>query len=62
MSGFRYKFRILVSGMLARPAPARRAPQDSSADWLPPMLGPGDWSIGMMADRGTGWYFDRGRR
>jgi hypothetical protein len=34
----------------------------SSANWLPPALGPGDWSIGMMAGRGTGWYFDRDRR
>ena len=28
-------------------------------DWLPPVLGPQDWSIGLMADRSAGWYFDR---
>ncbi|HWA51191.1 MAG TPA: hypothetical protein VG742_23180 [Dongiaceae bacterium] len=28
-------------------------------DWLPPVLGPGDWPVGLMADREAGWYFDR---
>jgi len=28
-------------------------------DWLPPVLGPNNWSIGMMADRSAAWYFDR---
>ena len=23
------------------------------------MLGPSDWSVGMMADRSAAWYFDR---
>jgi hypothetical protein len=34
----------------------------SAGDWLPPSLGPSDWSHGMMeslADRGAAWYFDR---
>ena len=33
----------------------------SVRDWLPPMLGPNDWSLGLleaMADSSTGWYFD----
>jgi hypothetical protein len=29
------------------------------ADWLPPVLGPESWSLGLMADRSAGWYFDR---
>ena len=28
-------------------------------DWLPPVLGPTDWQLGLMADRSAGWYFDR---
>lgn len=28
-------------------------------DWLPPVLGPQDWQIALMADRSAGWYFDR---
>jgi len=34
----------------------------SSRDWLPPVLGPSDWSCGLMqsmADSSTAWYFDR---
>ena len=31
----------------------------SNSDWLPPVLGPGDWSSGMMWDNSTVWYFDR---
>ena len=34
----------------------------SSRDWLPPVLGPSDWSYGLiqsMADSNTAWYFDR---
>lgn len=30
-----------------------------ATDWLPPVLGPSDWQIGLMADRSAGWYFDR---
>jgi hypothetical protein len=35
---------------------------DASRDWLPPVLGPSDWSYGLMqtmADSSTAWYFDR---
>jgi hypothetical protein len=53
------KVRSLVSGMLARQGPARRVSGGPATDWLPPVLGPSDWSVGMMADRGAGWYFDR---
>lgn len=31
-------------------------------DWLPPVLGPADWSNGLivgMADSSNAWYFDR---
>jgi hypothetical protein len=37
-----------------QPNPASRA-----TDWLPPVLGPEDWSIGLMCDRSAGWYLDR---
>lgn len=38
---------------------ARRSPQAATTDWLPPVVNPGDWSLGLMADRSAGWYFDR---
>ena len=31
-------------------------------DWLPPVVGPQDWSSGLlasMADKDSAWYFDR---
>lgn len=34
-------------------------PDASATDWLPPVLGPGDWSLSLMADRSAGWYFER---
>jgi hypothetical protein len=54
----RHKVRTLISGMLIRHRPARRY-AGRSADWLPPVLGPSDWSAGLMADRSASWYFDR---
>jgi hypothetical protein len=42
--------------------PTVRFVGSSSRDWLPPVLGPSDWSYGLvqtMADSSTGWYFDR---
>ncbi len=57
---FRHKVRTLVSGMLASRQPERRRSPGRSADWLPPVLGPEDYSIGMMTDRSASWYFDRG--
>jgi hypothetical protein len=38
---------------------AANSGSNSVLDWLPPVLGPGDWSIGLMADRSAIWYFDR---
>jgi hypothetical protein len=54
-----HKVRTLVSGMLAHRRSDRRVTASPATDWLPPVLGPDDWSIGMMADRSAGWYFDR---
>jgi hypothetical protein len=42
--------------------PTVRFGGSSSRDWLPPVLGPSDWSYGLMqtmADSNTAWYFDR---
>ena len=42
--------------------PAMRFGGNSATDGLPPVLGPSDWSHGLlesMADSGTAWYFDR---
>jgi hypothetical protein len=36
--------------------------ENASRDYLPPVLGPSDWSDGLvraMADSGAAWYFDR---
>lgn len=54
-----HKVRALVSGMRLRRGQVRRGSPGPAADWLPPVLGPNDWSAGMMADRSAGWYFDR---
>ena len=53
------KLRSLLNGMLADHRTGRRLSAGPAADWLPPVLGPNDWSIGMMADRSASWYFDR---
>lgn len=53
------KVRALVSGIVAQRRSGRRASAGRAIDELPPVLGPGDWSIGMMADRSSAWYFDR---
>ena len=52
------KVRILVSGLLEPRRSVRRVSPSRSADWLPPVLSPEDYSIGMMADRSASWYFD----
>lgn len=57
---FRHKVRSLVSAVWAHPRTARRS-AGGAADWLPPVLGPQDWSIGMMSDRSASWYFERDR-
>ena len=53
--------RTLVGYLLPRAStPQFRA--NASADWLPPVLGQGDWSSGLfaaMADASSAWYFER---
>jgi hypothetical protein len=59
MFEFQRRVRRLVVGLMARrPAPHLRR-SGAPMDWLPPVLDPGDWSVGLMADRSAGWYFDR---
>jgi hypothetical protein len=53
--------RTLIGDFLSR-EPEIRPHGNTSRDWLPPVLGPGDWSHGFvesMADNSTAWYFDR---
>lgn len=53
-------FRTVRKLRSARPdRPAGGVPGGRTSDWLPPVLGPEDWSIGLLADRSAGWYFDR---
>jgi hypothetical protein len=56
------KLRSVIKNILADRRTGPRVSPGASADWLPPVLGPGDWSIGIMADRSAGWYFERDRR
>ena len=56
---FRHKVCTLVSGLFEPRRSERRVSSGRSTDWLPPVLGPEDYSIGMMADRSASWYFDR---
>ena len=51
--------RTLMGTLLVRRSAAIDSSSNSVLDWLPPVLGPGDWSIGLMADRSATWYFDR---
>jgi len=51
--------RTVVETLLARQPAAAVSDTNSVVDWLPPVLGPGDWSIGLIADRSATWYFDR---
>jgi hypothetical protein len=53
------KIRTLVAAMLAHRQSDRQAIRGPVTDWLPPVLGPNDWSVGIMADGGATWYFDR---
>lgn len=53
--------RALIQKLLQR-EPMIRFGGNSSRDFLPPVLGPSDWSHGFieaMADRSAAWYFDR---
>jgi len=59
-----HKVGTLIRKSLAREPsiPSRRI---SGPECLPPVVGPGEWSHGlmvMMADGGAGWYFDRAGR
>lgn len=56
---FRHKVRTLFSSILARQQSGRRTGPGRASDWLPPVLGPNDWSVGIMADRSATWYFER---
>lgn len=59
--GYLRRFRVGLRSLLAR-EPAVRFGGNAGRDWLPPSLGPSDWTHGMMesmADRSAAWYFDR---
>jgi hypothetical protein len=56
---FRHKIRTLVFRVFDPRRTERRVSRSRSTDWLPPVLGPEDYSIGIMADRSASWYFDR---
>lgn len=60
MWGIRQSIRTLIA-IRRRGGAERRAgrPEASATDWLPPVMNPSDWSLGLMADRSAGWYFDR---
>lgn len=61
MWSIRQSIRTLVAFSHRGRRVERRAgrPGPSAADWLPPVMNPGDWSLNLMADRSAGWYFDR---
>jgi hypothetical protein len=54
-----------LRALLPMPRQDDRTPrlgENTSRDYLPPVLGPSDWSDGLvraMADSGAAWYFDR---
>jgi hypothetical protein len=61
MSGFLRQICTLIANSLS-PEPTMRFGGNSGRDALPPVLGPSDWSHGLlqsMADSGSAWYFDR---
>ncbi len=61
MHGLLRRVRTLIGDLLSR-EPTIQFGGNSSRDWLPPVLGPGDWSHGLiasMADASTAWYFHR---
>jgi hypothetical protein len=59
MWDFRNKIRTLISRQPARQRAEQPASPSRATDWLPPVLGPEDWSIGLMCDRSASWYLDR---
>jgi hypothetical protein len=51
----------IIENLLSRDSTIHSAAH-AGTDRLPPVLGPSDWSDGLMAsmaDRSTAWYFDR---
>lgn len=56
---FRQVGRVLAAFGRRRRERAPAGPRGPVTDWLPPVLGPNDWPVGLMADREAGWYFDR---
>jgi len=61
MFGYLHQICALITDSLS-PEPGMRFGGNSSGDWLPPVLGPSEWSHGVlvtMADSSTAWYFDR---
>jgi hypothetical protein len=59
MWDFWLRIGVAVSGLLARRPLDGGAWESRATDRLPPVLGPEDWSIGLMCDRSSGWYLDR---
>lgn len=61
MTGLLKGIRTLFGDFLRR-EPTIQFYGNASRDWLPPVLGPSDWSQGLidsMADNSSAWYFDR---
>jgi hypothetical protein len=61
MQGWLGKVGKLIRNSLSS-EPTMSFGRDSSLEYLPPVLGPSEWSQGLMAamaDRGVAWYFDR---
>lgn len=61
MQGILRRFRTLILNSLS-PEPTIAFGGTSSNDAWPPVLGPSEWSHGLMtsmADNGSDWYFDR---
>jgi hypothetical protein len=50
-----------LSGLRMQRPSEPRPDFGGTVDWLPPVLGPAEWSLGLMSDLSAGWYFDRDR-
>ena len=63
MQGWLYNVRMLITNALLR-EPAVPSGGNSSHDSLPPILGPSEWSDGLMASmaHSAPWYLDRWQR
>lgn len=58
MQDFVRKIQASIGKLLSR-EPASQVPGASGMDWVPPVIGPSDWSLGVMADRNAAWYFEQ---